>query len=496
MLDPAEYGVILGAAVLTTFLCMFILHRAQNPREPHPDTDIALLFDGAHLYHGTDAALFHFGFDPEFDTLDDLQERLSEDFPGIAGLHAEARHGTLRLPGRNDAAGQWLEMTWRGDFRLLSLLASGDAREMPDPLAGAGIAQIQTLQRLGETAPHPAWQLDGTGTLTWCNSAYRILNQQRGAPEEATIFDPPRAGDTYTTTLERDDGSCGHFSVTATRIEDHLVCHATDIGPQVQAETTRRSFMQTLAKTFAHLPTGLAIFDRCGKLALFNPALVDLTMLPAPFLSGRPDILSFFDQMRENRRMPEPKDYVTWRSDIADLIRQASGNGYQDTWSLEDGRTFRVQARPHPDGATALMIDDITTEVLTTRSFRRELEMNQSLLDLMEDAIVVFSRSGALTFCNAAYRTLWKQDPESAFAEVTIHDCTRIWRAQTGSESDWRQVERFVKALHDPDPGAIDFVRGPVTRLEMSCFAPGSRLIRFRLAPAADRTGSRLAVTA
>ena len=44
----------------------------------------------------------------------------------------------------------------------------------------------------------------------------------------------------------------------------------------MQAETALRGFMQTLAKTFAHLPTGLAIFDQHRQLALFNPALAPL----------------------------------------------------------------------------------------------------------------------------------------------------------------------------------------------------------------------------
>jgi hypothetical protein len=39
----------------------------------------------------------------------------------------------------------------------------------------------------------------------------------------------------------------------------------------VQAETALREFMQTLTKTFADLPIGLAIFDRSRVLADVQP---------------------------------------------------------------------------------------------------------------------------------------------------------------------------------------------------------------------------------
>jgi len=53
----------------------------------------------------------------------------------------------------------------------------------------------------------------------------------------------------------------------------------------------QRNFVQTLTKTFAQLSIGLAIFNRERQLVLFNPALIDLTALPADFLTGRPHLL-------------------------------------------------------------------------------------------------------------------------------------------------------------------------------------------------------------
>ncbi len=174
----------------------------------------------------------------------------------------------------------------------------------------------------------------------------------------------------------------------------------------VKTEDAQRDFVQTLAKTFAQLSTSLAIFNRDRQLALFNPALVDLTGLSVSFLSPRPTIDSFFDALRENRRMPEPKNYKTWRHRMADLISAAETGQFEETWSLETGQTYRVTGRPHPDGAIAFLLEDISTEVLLTRNFRAELEMGQSLVDTFDDALAVFSHAGVLTFSNKAYDLL------------------------------------------------------------------------------------------
>ena len=60
-----------------------------------------------------------------------------------------------------------------------------------------------------------------------------------------------------------------------------------------------------------------------------------------------------------------------------------------------------MKGRPHPDGAIAFLIEDISAEVALTRNYRAELEMGQALLDVVEDGFAVFSSSGIMMFCNA-----------------------------------------------------------------------------------------------
>jgi hypothetical protein len=202
--------------------------------------------------------------------------------------------------------------------------------------------------------------------------------------------------------------------------------------------------MQTLTKTFAQLQVGLAIFDENRRLQLFNPALVDLTGLPIDFLSLRPSLLSMLDGMRDRNMLPEPKDYRSWRRQLVDMEKAAANGLYEDVWSLPSGQTYRVIARPHPNGALALILEDISTEMLRTRRYKADLELGQEVLDEMEPAMAVFSAEGQLVLSNSAYIGLWGHDPSETVAEASVTTICRYWREHSAPSQLWGQIETFV----------------------------------------------------
>ena len=234
------------------------------------------------------------------------------------------------------------------------------------------------------------------------------------------------------------------YDVSSFPRENGRVFLAADVGSVVMAETTQRNFVQTLAKTFAQLSTGLAIFDRQMQLVLFNPALVDLTSLPVDFLSDRPNLLSFFDRLRDGQVMPEPRDYGSWRETMTNMIAAANAGSYCETWTLPSGSTYQVTGRPHPDGAVAFLFEDISAEVSLARRFRSDLELNQGILDELPDAIAVFSANGTLVVTNSAYRHLWTADPEAVLGETSILDAMREWQTRAGPNTLWGELRDFI----------------------------------------------------
>lgn len=359
-----------------------------------------------------------------------------------------------------------IERTWSSellaDARLDAVPSGRNLRvSLSTPHSGPALlfraavldADHQMMRQICDNAPYPIWQTED-GALTWANEAFETLKADTGAVDEDECpFDLPlpikRTVQTDRVSLRTRTGEALWYEVISRPVGTSWLHYASSINNLVEAEMAQRNFVQTLTKTFAHLPIGLAVFDRDRRLVLFNPALVDLTHLPVDFLSAKPNLLSFFDHMRENRMMPEPKNYNTWREKIYDVVSAAREDRYAETWNLPSGLTYKITGRPHPDGAVAFLIEDISAEISLTRRFRSELEMTQSVLDRFDDAVAVFSRLGVLTFTNAAYRDRWNCDPDSAFAEITIVDATKDWSAGCLPSPIWSEIRDFVLTLRE-----------------------------------------------
>ena len=312
-------------------------------------------------------------------------------------------------------------------------------------------AELETLRQSAEHSPLLVWREAADGTPVWVNRGYADAVAGTFGRERLLSWPLPR----LFPDLRRDGNH--RLSLTSAK-SDTLTwfdCHATAIGTDtlytafdasatVQAETQLRDFMQILTQTFAQLDIGLAIFDKSRRLVLFNPALTDLTRLPVDFLSSRPGLSSVLDKLRELRMLPEPKDYKSWRQSIADLETAAADGTFSDTWVLPGNQTFRVTGRPHPDGAIALLLEDISAEMSLTRRFRAELETGQAALDNLDDAIAVFSLTGAMMMSNSMYRSLFHDDPETRLTECSVVDAARTWHAASVPTPVWGDVRDFV----------------------------------------------------
>ena len=292
-----------------------------------------------------------------------------------------------------------------------------------------------------------------TGRILWTNTAFAA----HGIRDATALFpdagDLPTAGETKTGRHRLDDGTNSRWFETRTiRAEDNIIHYISNVTEIVTAETVRREFVQTLTKTFANLTTGLAVFDRDKQLALFNPALLDLTSLGPEFLSAQPNLMSFFDKLRDNHVLPEPRSYADWRSQILQMIEAASDGLYRETWSLPSGLTYRVTGRPHPDGAIAFLFEDITDEISLTRRFRSQVDLRQAVLDNLSDAVAVLSPTNTLLLCNDVCSRLLGIDPDSCFAELSLRDLTRICNERIPDPAFWSRVESRLDARRLAEP--------------------------------------------
>jgi PAS domain-containing protein len=428
---------------------------------------------------------------------------LGPRFPGLsAALEGLPETGTLDRTAEQGNLHLRAEM--RGTLVRLTLID-------PDaPEAAVGIdaqsldameRELSALRAIAEQTPFLIWRQAPDGQITWVNRTYLETAERLNGPGAAGVWPPPALFETARVTGAPRTGtrrlSLPH---AGTGRVDWYECHAAPLGPDtlftavdvnatVTAEEQLREFMQTLTKTFAHLTIGLAVFDRGRQLALFNPALTDLSGLPIDFLTGRPTLFGFLDKLRERHMIPEPKDYKSWRRRLVELEAAATDGSYAETWSLPHGQTYRVTGRPHPDGAVAFLFEDISSEISLTRRFRAELEIGQSALDTIEDAIVVFSSGGILIFSNGAYHDLWGEDPETSVSDIDILRAMRRWMERSAPTPVWGDLRDFVTRPQDRSDWSAD-VRlkdGRAMTCRVVPIASGATLVRFQVAIEAAR---------
>ena len=422
-----------------------------------------------------------------------LYNVLAGKYPGFPKSPQEVKiQGSLTIPAgtpdnNGDVHCEWIDGITRVHLR-------GEDVQVAPPVAVA--KELEILRMAMGQAPYPVWQVDPGDNLVWSNAAYDVLRKKAGK-DRADISGPmfplvsgrERSGKkTRASVAVAGSEQKLWFDVSVIQQENGFLCYAVDINAVVDAEIAQRNFVQTLAKTFAQLSIGLAIFDRNRQLVLFNPALIDLTALPADFLSARPNLLSFFDRLRDQRMMPEPKNYGSWRHQMADLLAAATDGRYQETWTLPSGAVYSVSGRPHPDGAVAFLFEDITAEITLTRRFRTDLEINQSMLDQMDDAIAVFSDNGGLCFSNAAYRKLWNVDPEASFVQMTVLDASRCWQNLCRATPVLGEVRDFVGLQENRAEwwGKVQLKSGPSLLCCVYPISHGATMVVFGHVPPDD----------
>lgn len=435
---------------------------------------------------------------------------LSPHFPGfesrIAGLPGEGR--IMLASADTSAQPLMLRAELRGGLTRITLLDPDEESRVPgfDPLTHRAMEdELHQLRATLSQAPFLIWREGAAGEVTWANAAYLQLALQRLDPGQDLTWPLPRLFERTATTQgasgqrQRLDPPPDHpadnaqwFDLTGIDEGEGRLLFGAPADAVVQAESALRDFMQTLTKTFAHLPIGLAIFDRQRQLALFNPALLDLTSLQPDFLSLRPTLYSFLDAMRDRNMIPEPKDYRGWRKQMTELEKAASAGFYEDTWSLPSGQTYRVVGRPHPNGALALMFEDISNEMSRTRRYRADIELGQAVVDAMDEAMAVFSQSGILVMSNIAYSDLWGHDPAATLGDGNIGALCGYWRDRSAPSQIWDSAEAFVATLGDRSSlqGEIRMGDGRLVDCRFAPLPGGATLATFRLAGAAAAAGA------
>jgi len=444
----------ISAILLVSGLIMIKINFPLSSKSAESDQKITFWFQGNELKHSTDAA---------HNMLRDL--KLADGLTDLLTFFEHRFPGATSIAGGKDGINE-LGSSWKHDQAILRITKKHEdvQIELIDHTTASNIYtlrhakhELEMVQNVVENTPFPVWQIAESGNVMMSNAAFRELGSDLG--KQLIHFATSNNIHVERVKFEVEKNKPPHwFDINKFSLPKSSVQYALDVTEIVRAQQAQKNFVQTLTKTFATLSIGLAIFDRNRQLMLFNPALIDLTTLPADFLSARPNLLTVFDKLRDNQIMPEPKNYATWREKLAILVAAATEGTYTEIWNLPNGATFRISGRPHPDGALAFLFEDITAEVSMSRRFTAELELHRELLNNLDGAIAIFSISGELYHQNQAHAHLWgglSTDPET---RSTIQDASKLWQSRSKPTGLWGEIRDFVNQIDEREGWREDII--------------------------------------
>lgn len=498
---PTAVGMVFAAFMVALAALAFM--QAWTSRRPAPiasvfdstPTQIAYLFDGERLVDASPSARALLPEGEDQRAWGRLIARFGPDFPDLAERLANLpRIGLIQIASQAGVATPLVLKAEHVAGLTRLTISAAQSEQAPGPVDVATSAALQQEVMAQRTvlsrAPVLMWKEAKDGSVIWANHAY-LIRAVELLPEGEDLswplpklFDQPASASAKPPRLKLQMPSGAEwYDLVRMPAGEESLCYAQAADKAVQAETSLREFMQTLTKTFADLPIGLAIFDRSRCLQMFNPALADLTTLPPEMLIARPTLNAFLDAMRARAMIPEPRDYRSWRKQLTRLEEEAAMGTFEDTWSLPGGQTYRVIGRPHPNGALAFMFEDISNEMSRTRRYRADVELGQSVIDAVEDAVAVFSQGGQLVMSNHAYAQLWRHDPQVLLSEASITTLCNWWREHAAPTLLWDDAIDYATNTDDRSPweGDVRLLDGRHVACRFKPLTGGATLVTFRV---------------
>ncbi|MEM7439865.1 MAG: PAS-domain containing protein [Pseudomonadota bacterium] len=334
-----------------------------------------------------------------------------------------------------------------------------------------------------DRAPFPVW-VEDDGKVVWSNRETQTAFGSDGFKGIAGLDQksPSRASDIRVVEVAQTDGSKDHYSLLPQVADNQTVVYAMDAGPLMETEAELERFLQTLTITFAHIPIGLAVFDKKRDLTLFNPALSDLLDIAPNWLAGRPSLGAFLDRLRNNGSLPEPKDYTSLKEEFARLESGAFDGRYEVEWTLPNGRLYRVTGRPHAAGGAALLFDDITQFATVENHYRAELQQAHDTLECLTSAVAIFDSAGELSFANDAFEMMWDCTLGHSVTPVSVTELTRVLQKQARPDPAFGELRDFVLDLQNRSEWSADLVMltGETVTMHVSPIGGGRVVCEFR----------------
>jgi signal transduction histidine kinase len=362
-----------------------------------------------------------------------------------------------------------------------------------EPIAAVQPASLD-FRAVLDALPVPVWLRDRTLSLVWGNRAFLSAtgadNIETAAREQAALERTERdlaaSARAQSQAMEAKrfaviGGQRRALAFTEVPVDGGVVGTANDVTEVAAGEARLQQHIDAHTDTLDKLATAVAIFSRDQNLTFYNRAFARLWGLPEAWLDMHPTDAEVLDRLRDARKLPEQRDYQSWKRDRLSLYQTARDYPTEELWHVPGGKTLRVVAQPHPFGGLTFLYEDVTERITLESSYNTLIKVQSATLDTLREGVAVFGPDGKLKLHNAAFAKIWGLSPKELAGEPHIRVIAAACAERFGDVQMWEQVIQTIVAgaAASRDLSEIERNDRSILSLGLSPLPDGATLVTF-----------------
>lgn len=304
----------------------------------------------------------------------------------------------------------------------------------------------------------PIWKSDFEGNLAWCNDAYLHAVEKtslKEAIEEDIRLDDKEKQDTLLAIKSKEVVDTRAISIDGQRRMTRIIIApafdgalglAIDIEDEYQSQEILQREAKAHEETLDQLNDAVAVFDNSRRLITYNQAFARLWNFTENFLDEKPTHDEILDKLREKSKIPHQINFTNWKKREMEHYTSLA-NIPDETWTLPDGRFFRVMRQRQPIGGLLILFEDISDKTSLQAQYKTQIDVQKATLNGLGEGIAVFSSNGKITLANNSFKKLWNIDQKTIDDTPELDKLTKYFRILYDKDSFW---DNLLDRICDP----------------------------------------------
>ena len=254
-----------------------------------------------------------------------------------------------------------------------------------------------------------------------------------------------------------------------------------DVQNEQALKLSLENYLKAQYQVLGALSSGIVIFDANSYVQFYNKAFCDLWHLPEEWLMTGPSYAGILEKLREKRLLLDEVDFVKYKHKELEQFSTLT-TLQEDILYLPNGRIYKRMMNPYPLGGVVMTFDDVSDKISMERMYNAQLANQQSILNEIPQALLIFNEEGRLKLWNTSYEKLFEADKNFLQTEPLLMDILEsqklFWVA---SDDLWALVrQKILTALeNEKESVELNAANNQIITLKMARMPDGGIMCSY-----------------